>query len=107
PGVVEGVEISSPVLYETVARAFDLYVTQRSDVVAVASPSAAEALKDVPMLPRAAALGPTTAGGVWEVGGGRWVGSGGGGGWGVGEGDCGEGEQVIGIVGAARRVRIP
>jgi uroporphyrinogen-III synthase len=73
PREVVGVEISSPVLYETVARAFDLYVTQRSDVVAVASPSAAEALKDVPMLPRSAALGPTTAGALRRIGVEPWL----------------------------------
>jgi uroporphyrinogen-III synthase len=60
PAPIAGVSMEAPVMYETVSRPFDFYVTQRSDVVTVASPSVAEALQGVPMLPRAAALGPTT-----------------------------------------------
>lgn len=40
----ENVKIVSPVLYETVARSFDLSVADRVDVIAVASPSAVDAV---------------------------------------------------------------
>jgi uroporphyrinogen-III synthase len=42
-----GVELVSPVLYETVARAFDATVIDRVDVIAVASPSAVDAILEV------------------------------------------------------------
>jgi uroporphyrinogen-III synthase len=55
------VQLASPILYETMPRRFDPSVARVVDVVSVASPSAAEAIWNVPGLPRAAALGPTTA----------------------------------------------
>lgn len=44
PPAWSGVEILSPVLYETVSRDFDRSVIERVDVIAVTSPSAVEAL---------------------------------------------------------------
>jgi uroporphyrinogen-III synthase len=61
PEPIKGVDMSSPILYETAPKPFDLITARRVDIVTVCSPSAAEALSSVPQLPRAAALGPTSA----------------------------------------------
>ena len=46
PDVWENVTVISPVLYETAPRPFDLGVVERVDVIAVASPSAVDAVVD-------------------------------------------------------------
>ena len=51
----------SPVLYTTTPRAFDPAVALRADIVAVASPSAADAIAGISALPPCAAIGPTTS----------------------------------------------
>ena len=61
PAPIAGVEVAAPVLYESAPRPFDPFMARGVEVVTVASPSAAEAISTVPGLPRAAALGPTTA----------------------------------------------
>lgn len=61
PIALEGVELLTPVLYETVAAPFDPGVVGRVDVVAVASPSAAAVLTTLTGTPPCAALGSTTA----------------------------------------------
>jgi uroporphyrinogen-III synthase len=73
PGPIEGVEIVALVLYETVPRPFDPSIAQGMDVVTVASPSAAHAIANIPALPRAAALGPTTAGALRRSGIEPWI----------------------------------
>jgi len=60
------IELLSPVIYETVPRSFDRTVMQRVDVVAVASPSAVNAVGavDLPF----ASIGPTTTMALREIG---------------------------------------
>ncbi len=74
-----GIELVSPVLYETRAREFDRTVIRSVDVVSVASPSAAQALGpalqsvsppfDLPF----ASLGPSTSRALRELGIEPWV----------------------------------
>ncbi len=66
-----GVEIVSPILYETVARPFDPETVHRADVVCVASPSAVEAVGpvDLPF----ASIGPTTSAAIRRLGKTPWV----------------------------------
>jgi len=47
PPAWPGIELRAPVLYETIPRAFDQHVVDRVDVVAVASPSAVQAIGQV------------------------------------------------------------
>jgi uroporphyrinogen-III synthase len=65
------VELSSPVLYETAPRPFDRSVIDRVDVVAVASPSAVEAVGrvDLPF----ASIGPSTSDALRRLGIEPWV----------------------------------
>jgi uroporphyrinogen-III synthase len=66
-----GVELRCPILYETAARAFDRSVTERVDVVTVASPSAVRAVGavDLPF----ASIGPTTSAELRRMGREPWV----------------------------------
>jgi uroporphyrinogen-III synthase len=73
PDTIPGVEMSAPILYETAPRPFDLMAARSVDVVSVCSPSAAEAISSVPKLPRAAALGPTTAAALRRLGIDPWL----------------------------------
>jgi uroporphyrinogen-III synthase len=66
-----GVELESPVLYETMMRNFDRTVIQRVDVVAVASPSAVRAVGRVPL--PFASIGRVTSAAVRELGCEPWV----------------------------------
>ena len=65
------VEVLSPVLYETVPRAFDESVVKRVEVVAVASPSAVDAIGplDLPF----ASIGPSTSAALRRIGCEPWV----------------------------------
>ena len=60
------IEMLSPVLYETVPKAFDRTVVDRVDIVAVASPSAVKAVGplDLPF----ASIGPSTSAALREIG---------------------------------------
>lgn len=66
-----GVELLSPVLYETVSRAFDRSVIKNVDVVSVASASAVEAVGkvDLPF----ASIGPSTSKALRNLGIEPWV----------------------------------
>ncbi|UCC31740.1 MAG: uroporphyrinogen-III synthase [Phycisphaerales bacterium] len=66
-----GVELLSPVLYETVSRAFDRNVIKSVDVVSVASASAVEAVGkvDLPF----ASIGPSTSKALRDLGIDPWV----------------------------------
>jgi uroporphyrinogen-III synthase len=66
-----GVEVISPILYETVPRSFDPGIVHRVDVVCVASPSAVEAVGpvDLPF----ASIGPTTSAAIRRLGKEPWV----------------------------------
>lgn len=66
-----GVEILSPILYETILRSFDPDIVHRVDVVCVASPSAVEAIGpvDLPF----ASIGPTTSAAIRRLGKTPWV----------------------------------
>jgi len=66
-----GVELISPVLYATVRREFDSGVIGRVDAVAVASPSAVEAVGpvDLPF----ASIGPSTSAAVRKLGREPWL----------------------------------
>jgi uroporphyrinogen-III synthase len=66
-----GVEVISPVLYETVPRDFDRSVIDRVDVVAVASPSAVNAVGRIEL--PFASIGPTTSAAVRDHGLNLWV----------------------------------
>lgn len=66
-----GVELLSPVLYETIPRPFDRDVIHRVDIVCVVSPSAVEAIGPVD-LPYAS-LGPTTSAAIRKLGKEPWV----------------------------------
>ncbi len=65
------VDLLAPVLYETAARQFDHTVLKRVDVVAVASPSAVNAVGpvDLPF----ASIGPTTSDALRAIGVDPWV----------------------------------
>ena len=65
------IELLSPVLYETVPRAFDKSTVERVDVVCVASPSAVNCVGpvDLPF----ASIGPTTSAAIREIGMEPWV----------------------------------
>jgi uroporphyrinogen-III synthase len=65
------VELTSPVIYETVPRAFDHAVIEQVDVVCVASPSAVRAVGavDLPF----ASIGPVTSAAIRELGKEPWV----------------------------------
>jgi len=65
------IELLSPVLYETVPRAFDEGTIERVDVVCVASPSAVRGVGpvDLPF----ASIGPTTSAAIREIGKEPWV----------------------------------
>jgi uroporphyrinogen-III synthase len=66
-----GVTLQCPVLYETGPRAFDRAVIGRVDVIAVASPSAVQAIGpvDLPF----ASIGPTTSAALRQIGLEPWV----------------------------------
>ncbi len=66
PRAWPGVELQSPVMYETTRRDFDQGVVDRVDVVSVASPSAVEAVGavDRPF----ASIGPTTSAAIRALG---------------------------------------
>ncbi len=70
PEAWPGVELSSPVLYETCARNFDRGVASRVDVVSVASPSAVNAVGnlDLPF----ASIGETTSAALRKIGVNPW-----------------------------------
>ncbi len=67
----DAVEVLSPVLYETVPRTFDGSVVKRVEVVAVASPSAVDAIGplDLPF----ASIGPSTSAALRRIGCEPWV----------------------------------
>ncbi len=67
----DGVELISPVLYETVPRPFDRSVIDEADVVSVASPSAVKAVGDVDI--PFASIGPTTSEAIRKLGKEPWV----------------------------------
>ncbi len=70
------VEILSPVLYETCPRSFDQTVIDRTDTVAVASPSAVDAIRATGASLRGlsfASIGPTTSAALHRVGIEPWV----------------------------------
>ncbi len=71
PRAWAGVNLVSPVLYETVARSFDRSITDRVDVAAVASASAVEAIGrvDLPF----ASIGPPTSAALRKLGIEPWV----------------------------------
>jgi uroporphyrinogen-III synthase len=71
PASWPGVELCSPVLYETSARAFDRGVISRVDVVTVASPSAVHAIGkvDLPF----ASIGATTSAALRKIGTEPWL----------------------------------
>ena len=71
PEAWPGVEVLSPVMYETSARAFDREVIRRVDVVSVASPSAVYAIGrlELPF----ASIGPTTSAALGALGIEPWV----------------------------------
>lgn len=71
PEAWPGVELESPVLYETSTRTFARAVVQRVDVVAVASPSAVRAVGRVPR--PFASIGRVTSAAVRELGCEPWV----------------------------------
>ncbi len=71
PNPWPGVELLSPVLYETLPRPFDRTVIERVDVVCVVSPSAVEAVGPV-ALPFAS-IGPTTSTAIRKLGKDPWV----------------------------------
>lgn len=54
------IPIDAPVLYETSQIPFDQTVAQRTDVVILTSPSAAQAVASISPLPPIASIGPTT-----------------------------------------------
>jgi uroporphyrinogen-III synthase len=71
PEAWPGVELRSPVLYETTARDFDHSVVGRVDVVSVASPSAVNAIGrlDLPF----ASIGATTSAAIRKLGREPWL----------------------------------
>ena len=71
PASWPGVELRSPVLYETSAREFDRQVVNRVDVVSVASPSAVNAVGklDLPF----ASIGATTSAALRKIGIDPWL----------------------------------
>lgn len=71
PSSWAGVQILSPILYETVSRPFDRKIVQRVDVVCVASPSAVEAVGPVDLA--YASIGPTTSAAIRKLGKEPWV----------------------------------
>ena len=71
PAPWPGVELLSPILYETVPRFYDRTIVDRVDVVAVASPSAVETI-GVISLPFAS-IGPTTSDALRRIGIEPWV----------------------------------
>ena len=66
-----GVSVLSPVLYETIPRAFDPTTVERADVVAITSPSAVDALGAVDL--PCASIGPTTSAALRARGVEPWV----------------------------------
>ncbi len=60
-----GIELLSPVMYETSSRPFDREVVKRVDVVSVASPSAVHAIGSLEL--RFASIGPTTSNALREL----------------------------------------
>ncbi len=81
PDTWPGITLDSPVLYETTPRAFDAGVINRIDVIAVASPSAVQAIATAaegasgthPTPPRFASIGPATSAAVRALGQEPWV----------------------------------
>jgi uroporphyrinogen-III synthase len=73
PGAIAGVELTSPILYQALPRPFQPELVQRADVVTLASPSAVERVFAIRNLPRAAAIGPTTAAALRSHGIDPWV----------------------------------
>jgi uroporphyrinogen-III synthase len=68
-----GVEVSSPILYDTVPRPFDPSIAGRTDAVSLTSPSAVRAIATLPDLPRCASIGPTTSASLRAAGLRVWV----------------------------------
>lgn len=60
PPKCTSIHVDSPVLYETVQVPFDQTIAQRTDVVCLTSPSAAQAVASISPLPLCASIGPTT-----------------------------------------------
>ncbi len=82
PAAWPGISLESPILYETAARTFDSEVINRSDVIAVASPSAVRAIGAAareaapgthPTRLRFASIGSTTSSAVRDTGHEPWV----------------------------------
>lgn len=74
PSALQGLDVRSPVLYETSPRPFDSRVCERTDVVVLASPSAVRAVAHLKSyLPRCASIGPTTSRAMRELGLGLWL----------------------------------
>ena len=71
PEAWSGIELSSPVLYETHPREYDREVTGRVDVAAVASPSAVNAIGPVPL--PFASIGPSTSWALRRIGVEPWI----------------------------------
>ena len=71
PKAWPGVELLSPVMYETSARAFEREVIRRVDVVSVASPSAVHAIGRVEL--PFASIGPTTSAALGTLGIEPWI----------------------------------
>ncbi len=71
PKAWAGVELLSPILYETIARPFNRDTAKQVDVVCVASPSAVDAIGvvDLPF----ASIGPTTSSAIRKLGMEPWV----------------------------------
>jgi uroporphyrinogen-III synthase len=68
-----GIEVHSPVLYETRRRAFDPAIAARVDAAAITSPSAVEAIAGTDSLPPCASIGPTTSEAMRAHGIGVWA----------------------------------
>lgn len=71
PAAWPGIELRTPILYDTVASHFDRAVIHRVDVAAVASPSAVRAIGPVPL--PLASIGPTTSAAIRELGAVPWL----------------------------------
>ncbi len=66
-----GIQLLTPVLYETVPRAFDRGLIERADIVCVVSPSAVRAVGSVDL--PFASIGPTTSAAIRKLGKEPWL----------------------------------
>ena len=71
PSFPDGIALVSPILYETVPRAYDRSVVERVDVIAVASASAVRVIGQADK--RFASIGPATSRAVRELGLDIWI----------------------------------